>query len=347
MNSERTRRSGAEDGFSLIELVVAIALFTIVMGAVYGLLAVGTSDSFTTKQRVEMMQNARIAMDTIGRDAINAGVGFPRDGAAIPDNRLSVFGLPNDADNDFDRISPVLAGDNVHANTLNPTPNTKTDQVTFIFQDDTFNDGEPVDVININGAQQLRLGSSVDAKKICAEGDLYIVWGSTSALVMATQVPNGSNNAVDCASNDPLDINRPGNGPLKSMGNGQKTLYKVAMVTYYVTTDGTLMRRVWGKPSQLAGDGVTVSNNSQGWLDSPLAFNVEDLQIRYVLAPDGDVVSSPTTDERSSIRQVQLSLTVRSPQSDRVSDEPFRTTLTSTFSTRNLVYSKQLGGGGA
>ena len=43
MNSERTRRSGAEDGFSLIELVVAIALFTIVMGAVYGLLAVGTS----------------------------------------------------------------------------------------------------------------------------------------------------------------------------------------------------------------------------------------------------------------------------------------------------------------
>ena len=347
MNERPRAHRSAASGFSLLELVVVVAIFTIVLGAVYGLLAVGSSDSFTTKQRVEMMQNTRVAMDTIGRDAINAGVGFPRDGGTIPDNKLSIFGLPSDPGTTLDRITPVIGGDNINLNNINPTPNTRTDQITFLFQDDLFNSGKPVDVVNINGGQQLRLAGDVTATTLCAQGDIYIVWGSTSAICMVTNVPGGSNNAVDCASSDPLGINEPGaNGPLGRLGAGPKTLYKIAMVTYYVRNDGTMMRRVWGSPSALAGQGVTLPPGNPGWYDEPLAFNVEDMQISYVLSPDGVVVTNPDDDQRQNIRQVQVTLVVRSPRADAQTNQPFRTTLTSTFSTRNLVYSKQLGGGG-
>jgi prepilin-type N-terminal cleavage/methylation domain-containing protein len=343
MKAQQSTRREAQAGFSLIELVVGVAIFAVVATAVYGLLEVGRADAFSSTQRVGMLQNVRVAMESVGRDAINAGIGFPRDGATIPDNKLTVFGLPADADNEFDRVTPVIAGDGVNSNTLNPTPNTKTDQITFVFQDDTFNNGEPVGLTNINGGQQLRLDKAVSAPAICYQGDLYIVWGASSALAMATQVPGGTNNAVDCANSDPLGINQPGaNGPLGKLGNTATTLYRVAIVSYLVTPDGTLVRRVWGSPTRLAGDGVTVASPTQGYFDEPLAFGVEDFQIRYVLAPDGVAVTNPTTAQRANIRQVQVTITTRSTEKDRQGMHQ-RTTLTSTFSTRNLVYSKQQG----
>lgn len=344
MKAQQSTLRAAQAGFSLIELAVVVAVFTVVSTAVYGLLAVGRADSFTARQRVEMLQNVRISLESIGRDALNAGIGFPRDGAAIPDNKLLIFGYTADVDPDLDRITPVIAGDNVNPNTLNPVAGTKTDQVTFLFQDDQFNNGQPVSVTSINATQQLRLAPAVAATSICAVGDLYIVWGATTALAMATAVPGGANNAVDCLNGDPIGLNQSGaTGPLAAVGLGTTTLYKVSMVTYYVTTDGTLMRRAWGNPTALAGAGVTVANPALGYYDEPLAFGVEDLQIRYILAPDGTAVTSPSLADRANIRQVQVTITTRSIEVDRRGGLPHRTTLTSTFSTRNLVYSKQQG----
>ncbi len=341
--SSRPATRSLEGGFTLIELVVTVALFTIVMGAVYSLLAVARNDAFTSKERVEMIQNIRVAMEAIGRDAINAGVGFPRDGAAIPDNKLSAWGLGNDADTEFDRVTPVLPGNDLNANTLNPTPNTKTDQVTFIFQDGQFNGGGPVDVASISAGKQLRLDPAFSASDLCAPGDVYIVWGSTPALVTATAVPGGINNAVNCYNGDPIGLNYEGsNGPLGKLGTGATTLYKATVVTYLVTTDGTLMRRVWGSPTALAGEGTTPPSTTLGYLDEPLAFNVEDFQVQYILAPDAITTINPDADQRANIRQIQVTITTRSPEIDGRFRQPFRTTLTSTFSTRNLVYSKQL-----
>lgn len=74
------RRRPSESGFTLLEPIVAMAIFSIVVGSIYLLLEVGRSDAFKTKQRTETMQNARIALNTIGRDAINAGVGYWKSG---------------------------------------------------------------------------------------------------------------------------------------------------------------------------------------------------------------------------------------------------------------------------
>ena len=62
-------RVSQDAGFSVIEMMVGIVVFTIVMGSIYGLLMVARGGRINTNQRSEIMQNARIAINTMSRDA--------------------------------------------------------------------------------------------------------------------------------------------------------------------------------------------------------------------------------------------------------------------------------------
>ncbi|MCV4697711.1 hypothetical protein OFB92_31870, partial [Escherichia coli] len=75
------------------------------------------------------------------RDTYNAGYGYPLETTVVlPDNRITaLLGIPNDYDSTRDTVPPVIAGNNITLNTLNPVAGTRTDQVTFFFKDSTFN----------------------------------------------------------------------------------------------------------------------------------------------------------------------------------------------------------------
>jgi prepilin-type N-terminal cleavage/methylation domain-containing protein len=65
-----------QDGFSLVELMVAMVVTLIISGAIYGLMA-SSQTAFKTQPEVsDMQQNARVAMDLIQRDILSAGVGM-------------------------------------------------------------------------------------------------------------------------------------------------------------------------------------------------------------------------------------------------------------------------------
>lgn len=70
-------RQGGEAGFSLIELMVALVVTMIVVGAIYGLLADSQTGFRREPERTERQQNIRAAMDMIMRDIANAGSGLP------------------------------------------------------------------------------------------------------------------------------------------------------------------------------------------------------------------------------------------------------------------------------
>jgi hypothetical protein len=307
------------------------------MGAIYGLLRMARGGRLNTNQRAEVLQNARIGLNTIARDAINAGVGYPNFGATIPDNALAtVLGGTADTDTDPDLLTPVFARDGLH--NINGVA---TDQLTFVFIDDTFNNGESIAIADIstNGSQvEFATGYTNDP---CSLGDVYIISGQNGSALgtfgqaedeEATPSSPSANNVLDFPSGDPIGINLIGAESPISKIQAPASLQRVSWVNYYIASEdangtgtGTLMRRVYG------GD--------NGWVDQPLAFGIENMQIQYVLL-NGTVVDVPAADQMVDIRQVRVSITIRSPDIDPNTNEPFRSTLTTTISTRNLVYEK-------
>jgi prepilin-type N-terminal cleavage/methylation domain-containing protein len=332
-----------QSGFTVIEMMVSVLIFTIIIGAIYGLLEVARAGRLNTSQRTEVLQNVRVGLNSLGRDAINAGVDYPNLGAMLPDNMLSLVGGANDADGNPDFLTPVYA-----ANDANPVNGIATDQVTFLYVDDSFNSGTsiPVSAVSAPAVPTTTLtvapGFNNSPFRI---GDIYLVTGQNgSAIGMLTGRTGAS--TLTFANTDPLGINNSGNNAAINRVTPPASVLKLMWVTYFVadqdgnaTGTGTLMRRVYGGFN-------SGSNTLVNWVDQPLSFGVENMQIQYVLR-GGNVVDIPAADEMEDIRQVRVSVTVRSPDLDPKNldpvtkqPRPFRSVVSTSFSTRNLVYEK-------
>ncbi len=335
-SNQPDHRQNPQSGFTVIEMVVSMAIFGIVMGSIFGLLNVARGGRINTSQRAEVLQGVRVALNAIGRDAINAGVGYPNLGALIPDNKLSLIGVAPDSDTALEFLTPVYAGNN-----LNSVNGTLTDQVTFLYVDDVFNGGTSLPVSAISDPTGTLTVLTVQAgfnNNPCNVGDLYLITGNNASAIGMLTSKTGTN-TLNFAATDPLGINSPGAKSAIDTLVTPASLLKLVWITYYVldedgngTGTGTLERRVFG--------GFNAGNNTLiNWVDQPLAFGVENMQTQYVLA-DGSVVDLPTSAQMSDIRQIRATVTVRSPDIDPKTNQPFRSSVTSSFSTRNLVYEK-------
>lgn len=363
----------SEGGFSVMELLVAMAIFLIVTGSIYGLLALGRFDRNRASRRADMLKNARVSVHLIGRDVLNAGLGYHRRGAIVPDNFNSTrFGVPADVDNQRDMVTGVVAGNNLYTNTLNPTPGARTDSITFAYRDMNYNCGNAVSLTGVTTPSGSPTVARINANmaSLAAPGpcpaprtdqadtggpfDLYLIESSTSqALVMATGMGAGN---VDAAPGDPLGINQAINGSgvngsvlrqCASPADTNCTTYvasakRVFLVSYRVNTDGTLVRVIYGN-----NRGGTAAQQIQ---EMPMAYNVEDFQIRYVL-DDGTISDNPsvgvdgvvgTADDDwqafNRVRQLTISVKIQATDSDMKTGRPETISFSSTFSTRNLGY---------
>jgi prepilin-type N-terminal cleavage/methylation domain-containing protein len=349
-------RGGDDSGFTVIELAVSVVIFSIVMGSVYALVEVGRSSRLNTTQRSEILQNMRIALNTMGRDALNSGVGYDNVGALIPDDGLTLLGLAADGDGAADHLTPVYAGNN-----LNVISGTQTDQVSFAFIDDVFNGSVSVPVTQLTSTTS-GIELTMDTRGpdgiadtaddinngVCTIGDVFVISSQNGSALGQLTGKTGSTRLL-LLTTDPLRINAPGGAsPIETVlpagascgGTCVQTtgsLYKVNWMTYRVIDDGTgtgtLVRHVYGGRDPLT-DSATAGS------DQPLAFGVENMQIVYVLE-SGDVRDAPAATDMQDIRQVRVSVSVRSPELDRRTNQPFRSMLSASFSTRNLVYEKQ------
>ena len=335
-SNQRDLGQNPQSGFTVIEMVVSMAIFGIVMGSIYGLLHVARGGRINTSQRTEVLQGVRVALNAIGRDAINAGVGYPNLGALIPDNKLTLVGGGSDTDTALEFLTPVYV-----ANNLNSVNGTLTDQVTFLYIDDVFNGGASLPVSGVSDPSGTLTILTVQAgfnNSNCSVGDLYLITGNNASAIGMLTSKTGTT-LLNFASTDPLGINSPGAKSAIDTLVTPASLLKLAMVTYYVSDEdgngtgtGTLERRVFG--------GFNSSNSTLiNWVDQPLAFGVENLQIQYVLA-NGTVVDLPSATQMSDVRQIRATVTVRSPDIDPKTNQPYRSSVTSSFSTRNLVYEK-------
>src|ERR1035438_805372 len=79
MSDRSTKR---ESGFSLLEMVIATALGTIVLGAAVSIYIQGVNATWTVTQRAEMQQDFRAASNLLKSDLSLAGAGLGQ-GASI------------------------------------------------------------------------------------------------------------------------------------------------------------------------------------------------------------------------------------------------------------------------
>ncbi|MGH9463179.1 MAG: PilW family protein [Vicinamibacteria bacterium] len=70
-------RAGSARGFTLVEVMVSMAITVIVMGSVFALLARGFRTTDAEFERSDLQAQARHALDQISRDLLTAGAGLP------------------------------------------------------------------------------------------------------------------------------------------------------------------------------------------------------------------------------------------------------------------------------
>lgn len=353
-------------GFSLLEMIVSIVIFLIVTGAIYGLLQIGRIDRNRSSSRSDMLKNARTAIHLIGRDALNAGLGYHRRGAVVPDNFLSTrLGVPVDTNIDRDILTSIVVGNNLNTNSLNSDANVRTDLISFAYRDTAFNVvapsnvGNPISLADVTapgGAPQTaRLVTNTGQATAARTYDLFLVESDSSQIaVMASNIPNTSN--IDIAFGDPLGLNQAFNATGVNGSMLKKctvsltencTTYlastkKFIWVAYKVKADGTLVRMIFGNNTGRPSD--------EQIQEQPIAYNVQDLQIKYVLE-DGTTIDNPTVGldgnagtndddmlNSNFIRQISLTLQVQSTEIDEQTKKPLVITLNATFSVRNLEY---------
>ena len=90
MNDHSKKR---ERGFSLLEVTIALALGTIVLGAAVQLYTQGVTATWTVSQRAEMQQDFRAASNMLTKDLSLAGAGLgPGANIALPSGSTPLYG---------------------------------------------------------------------------------------------------------------------------------------------------------------------------------------------------------------------------------------------------------------
>lgn len=145
--SNRTKRR--ERGFSLLEMTIAMALGTLVLGAAVQLYSQGVSATWTVSQRAEMQQDFRAASNMLLKDLSLAGAGLPNAAAiALPTTVTPVYGCDQStcylgAANNTGGSYPVQGGTpylyglipGYNGGPTISTPPGQTDTVTVVYTD--------------------------------------------------------------------------------------------------------------------------------------------------------------------------------------------------------------------
>lgn len=340
-----------QSGFSLIELMITAAIFLVVMAATFGILRMGVLMRSSVNDRTETIDNARMAINSIGREAVNAGLGYARNGSIVPDDfTFSLLNTPNDPGTARDLFTSIVAGNGINSSVLSSNGQ-KNDVITFIFRDLNFNGGNPVIVKNTAvNANYMVLKTPPGGCVDCRQYDLYSVESAdgNQALALATAVLFNSD--VHIENNDPMGLNRAVAGTASTRSiltecapnetancfnyTPQATLKRVFLTSYSVDNSGALIRTTYGNN--------TGGNATQQIQRQPMAYGVQNFQVRYLMQ-DGTVSDDPSNGgvdqaKMNDVVQIEIRITIQTTRNVAGATTVDTVNLSAYSSTRNLKY---------
>ena len=290
-----TNALGSAAGYSLVELLVTMGIFTVIMGATLGGLSDVIKGNDTVLQMASMNNAVRSGMDLMVRDLLQVGSGLPSSHAVtIPERRRRHPGAdprPADRVHRHRRGVPTAAGDTTLPAVM-PFPRrgptidgVATDAITVLMADNTFIDIALSAVANTNVVVVVGTNLSVGPDRVTPGQLMLISKGSFNTLVQVTAVDAGARR-ITFAAGDSLNLNQNGAGagnmtvlnaqaPVNSAASTR--ISRIRMISYYLwapTSDPThprLMRRVNN------GDAMTFNNS----LGTAVALDATDLQFAF------------------------------------------------------------------
>lgn len=310
-------QTNAQAGFSLVELMVAITIGFIVIGAV-GYLYIGSRGAFRTTDNMSRMQEtARYAMDTLTRDIRMAGYRGCASGSGTFNNTLNNsalnaynFGQPLAGyDAQGTGWSPALPTGTGGLDTLNILPGTDA----LVLRSVT-GMGAYVTQVPGNTSADLKVTTPNDL----AVGDIAMVTDCTNATVFQITGPTGCCTTATGNVVHNTGIGTPGN-VTQDLGhnflNGE--IAKMQSKTYFIRTGASGRPALWVYDNFLATSG---SNPVE------LADGVQDMQIQYGVDTSGDgVIDSYATagavTNWDRVVAVQISLLMASPDNNIVTSQ--------------------------
>ncbi len=231
------------EGFSLVELLVALAVTGLVLGATLG----SFNDALGLQEKAALMadleQNLRSGMSLMVRDFVQTASGIPTGGIPIPAGTGALpVNRPGPPGTSYRFSDTTLAAVNPGA-ALGPVVNgPATDIVNLIYADNTLPLNQtPLAAIASNGSSMTVSSSTpISGTNGIRPGDLIMF---SNALGNALQQVTGvSGQTVNFATGDSLNLNQPGaaQGSIMNLRSGTTfpptTATRVWMVTYYLDT---------------------------------------------------------------------------------------------------------------
>lgn len=341
----------SERGFSLMELLLAMALGLVVLAGAVAMLRQGVDISHMVTQRAEMQQNVRVAINFLARDLSIAGTGMPAGGIQLPigggaQNPLRGCSTTNCGLWGFfadQRLYSVTPGDG-----LGPIVNgVQTDIVTLAYRDDSIDLGQ-LTAATPSG-NQLDIDPTInpplnDPAVGIQINDMLVLCNSNGCAVgvVTGLIPDG----ILFANPDDLNVNQPSaaNGNIASIldpPNGPAipptSAYRINTVTYFI-------QMVAGPDGQLntADDVARLMRQVNANPPAPVAENIENLQFTYDIFDDNLGVPTAALPNAgglpNQIRKINISVSARSPARGLFRPRYERSTLVTSVNARNLTF---------
>ncbi len=344
-----------QDGFSIIELLVVMAVMLVVMGGVFSLMRDTMKVATTTYELTDAQQNLRTAQEFINRDLMNAGDGL---------ESISNIRIPQGFVTSYITLSPVTdpstpgiinlgiftTDNNVPANTAvtGAVPavviRTATDRQTILEQDRDFAFNN-LNTISLSASAIDPSASNItipagDPMTRFTVGEVYFLTSSAGGTFCVITNVDSAARLLYFVASDPYGLNQPGAvGHIWAISGGRTlatSLQRMKLIQYYVTSTGLLVRRIFGVPGA-------------GFRESTIAEHVVDVQFNYSLITTdslGNVTPSSTTSlttsaQQLAVSQVEVKVSVETPHPIQNGlREPM--TMTTSTSVRNMQFRQAL-----
>jgi type II secretory pathway pseudopilin PulG len=364
MPSVPSTRAGSEAGYSLIELLIAMGLTTLVIGATLSGLSDATKANDAVVQITTMNDSLRSALDLMFRDLLQTGEGLPKSHVILTPSGGALIRLPGPPGTAYTtqagalQMAAVIPGPGLGPSVDGIT----TDMISFLEADNNFTNVGLTAVSSTSVTVPLSVNIGTGMDRVIPGQLMMVLKGASSTLVQVTGL-NTATGVITFATGDSLRLNQTGTGiagNLQSLNTQSPTgaaapaatqITRVRLISYYLdvtTSPGRprLVRRVNN------GDPITFDNTS----GTAVALDVENLQFTYDINdgannPSGvrfvakDLTSAgacaPVACSPTQIRKVNVSLTVRSPNATIAHARSYRNTLTSEVALRGMALVNQ------